>query len=412
MSELNEFYTNLLQAYLLNKSSGNNPERDSFGRLRMSDPYTLFDSKLLGDNRAIFWDDQEVSGSGTSSTYSRNRASELLEVSADTAGRRVRQTKQRFNYQPGKSLEIFLTGVIGEGEDGITKAWGYFDDDNGVFFRQKDGVIETVIRSNATGTPVDTAIEKDDWNIDRFDSYGPSGKTLDITKSQIFVIDIEWLGVGSVRFGVVIDGVVYYVHQFNHANSLDAVYMSTPNLPIRFEISNDGTGAANSVEEICTTVISEGGIEPTGIIRGVSTEDNVIDANTAGQVYAALGIRLKSTHLDNIVQLEKFSVIATTNDDFEWLILLNPTVAGTFTYSAQTNSAVETAVGATANTVTGGIVMSCGYGKAGSVITDIVDSLYYLGSTIDGTRDEMVLCVRSLSSNGDFYASLVWKENA
>jgi len=385
---------------------------DAFGRRRVTQPFTLFDSKLIGDNKPIFWDEAEVSGSGTSGSYSADRSSETMSVSDATAGKRVRQTKQRFNYQPGKSLEIMITNVVGAGAVGITKRWGYFDGDNGLFFQLDGTTLSTVVRSNVSGSPVDTVVESQDWSVDRMDGQGPSDVEIDLSKAQIFLIDMEWLGVGTVRFGVVIDGAIYYVDQRNHANNIASVYMTSANLPVRYEIENDGSGGVASIEAICTTVISEGGEEATGITRGKSTEATNIDANASGTIYAGIGIRLKTTHLNNVVRIKKFTAIAITNDDFEWLLILNPTVAGTFTYSDETNSSVQTAVGATANTVTGGTIVDCGYGKSGIVSSDILDSLYYLGSDIDGTRDEMVICVRPLSSNADFFVSLSWQETA
>lgn len=407
-SELDEDF----RAFYENNNSGTSATKDSFGRGRVSMPYTLFDSKLLGDNRSLFWDDQAVSGTGTSSTYTANKSSVLLAVSATTAGRRVRQTKQRFNYQPGKSLAIFFTGVVGSGASGITKSWGYFDDKNGVFFQNDDGVLQVVKRSYTSGAAVDTKVTQSSWNLDKMDGTGESGITLDLTKSMIFVIDIEWLGVGSVRYGVVVDGVLYYVHQMNHSNVIAGVYMTTPNLPIRFEIENDGTGAASDIEEICCTVISEGGSEATGITRYKSTEDKSLDAATAGSLYGILGIRLKTTHLDNVVKVKNFNIIATTNDDFEWQLVLNPTVGGVFTYADETNSPVQTATGSAATTITGGTRVGGGYGRSGDVAGNILESLYYIGSQIDGTRDEMVLCVRSVSPNADFLAGWTWSEGA
>ena len=43
----------------------NNPTGDAFGRLRVSEPTTLFDSKQIFDAQPLLWDDQETSGSGT-----------------------------------------------------------------------------------------------------------------------------------------------------------------------------------------------------------------------------------------------------------------------------------------------------------------------------------------------------------
>ena len=114
--------------------SPNQPARDAFQRVRMSSPVTVFDSKTLSDNLPLIYDDQQTSGSGTTSTFSANRASVTLAVSASTAGTRVRQTFQRFNYQPGKSQLVLITGIIGTGSSGITKRFGLFDDSNGLFF--------------------------------------------------------------------------------------------------------------------------------------------------------------------------------------------------------------------------------------------------------------------------------------
>lgn len=233
---------------------------DAFGRIRTSNITTLFDSKQVGDNRPLLWDDQEVSGGGTSSTYSVNRSSTTLGVSASTAGKRVRQTYQRFNYQPGKSQLVFMTGVLfsSGGGSGISAAMGYFDDNNGCFVSSINGAVFANIRSYVSGAAVTTSVAQDDWNGDRLDGTGPSGKTLDASKAQIWWCDLEWLGVGSVRMGFMIDGAFIAIHTFYNANNSTSVYMTTPNLPLRYEIANDGTGGASTLETICSTVISEG----------------------------------------------------------------------------------------------------------------------------------------------------------
>jgi hypothetical protein len=381
------------------------PKRDSFGRQRTSSPFTLFDSKLLGDRRDLFWDDQEVSGSGTGTTYSSARASETLSVSDATAGNRTRQTFQRFNYQPGKSMLINQTFVFSEGASGITRRVGYFNDDNGLFFQQDGEDLSFVIRTKVSGVVVDNVYPQSTWNIDTL-------ADLDITKAQILYIDFESLQVGSVRFGFVIDGAIRYAHVQHHANRIDSAYFSTPNLPLRYEIENDGTGPAATLECICSTVISEGGQEETGVTRSASTEGTHLNANAANTLYALIGYRQKADHLDSIVNLTRFSVLAETLDDFEWQIVLNPTVAGTFTYSDETNSAVQTAKGTTANTVTGGTILSAGFSasNSGQVIPE--NTFRWIGSAIDGTRDELVLCVRPLSNNADIQGSISWRESS
>jgi len=270
--------------------------QDAFSRLRVSNPKTIFDSKQLYDNAPLFWDDQEESGSGTTSTHSINKAASSLAVALNTAGKRTRQTYMRFNYQPGKSQLVFVTGILNEsgGGSGITTNIGLFDDNNGLFFQDKNGIKSVIIRSNTSGSVVDTVVTKNNWD-DPLDGTGRSAITIDFTKTQIFVIDFQWLGVGRIRFGFNIGGIIVYCHLIQNANVLSLVYMSTPNLPIRIQIENDGTGQASSLSHICVTIISEGGNDETGIIRYKSVDNTVLNANTTGTLYLALALRLKST---------------------------------------------------------------------------------------------------------------------
>lgn len=388
---------------------------DAFGRLRVSQPYTLFDSKQLFDNQPLYWDDQEVSGSGTASVHSVAKAATDMTVSATTAGKRVRQTFQRFNYQPGKSQLVMLTGAVGAvgGGVGISAAMGYFDDDNGIFVASVAGAMYMVVRSSVTGSAVDNSIAQADFNGDKLDGTGPSGHTLDPTLTQIWWCDIEWLGVGSVRTGFVINGVFITCHTFHHANLLDQVYMSTPNLPIRYEIENGGAGVASSLKHICSTVLSEGGVQANGQLHWESTKGAHINANTANTLYAVVGIRLKAAYIGQQIDLTNVSIVNATSDNFEWVVYLNPTVDGTFTYADHTNSSVQTAIGTDTSTVTGGHEMAGGFAAAtsgGGDLGAVLDNALRLGSAIDGTLDEIVLCVRPLSSNADIDGGLGWRE--
>jgi len=293
---------------------GDSSSVDAFGRLRISSPDTLFDSKQLYDSAPLIFDDQEVSGTGTGSSHNANTASTILSTTNATAGKRVRQTFMRFNYQPGKSQLILCTGTLQllGGGTGTTRAFGYFDDNNGLFLQDKEGTIQFVKRGSMTGSPVDTEVDQADWNLDKMDGTGASGITLDFTKSQILFIDFEWLGVGRVRMGFVVDGGIYYAHEFNHANNLAGVYMSTPNLPIRYELENDGNGGAAALEHICASIISEGGQQQTGVLR--HADSGVTGNLSAGTAYALLGGRLKSTHLDLAVVVENIScIVANTS---------------------------------------------------------------------------------------------------
>ena len=402
------------------------PIADAFGRLRMSQPHTIFDSKQTNDNLPLFWDDAEKSGGGTGSSYNSNQASTTISVGAEV-GVRTRQTKMRFNYQPGKSQQIVMTGILGTGASGITQRIGIGDDDNGLFFENIDGTFQVNRRTKTSGSAVNNRTTQTNFNIDKLDGLGPSRIKIDLSKTQIFWIDFEWLSVGRIRFGFVVDGKLSYFHEMNHANDLTLAYMSTPNLPLRYEIENDGAGAAADLTHICTTVISEGGAEELGVLQYESTTSNRgslvahINANTADTAYAIVGIKLKAGFKDVTVKLASMSVLAETNDDFEWLILLNPTIAGTFTYDDKTNSAVQTAIGnpddPSTNNITGlGTVMTGGFANStggaggGGAVTNPLGNALRLGSTIAGVQDAIVLAVRPHTANANIHGGIAWRE--
>lgn len=395
---------------------------DAFFRQRVASPYTLFDSKQIFDdsdlansveNSPLFWDNQQTSGGGTTTTYTPANASTTLAVSATTAGVRVRQTRRRFNYQPGKSQVIILTGVLGSATSGVTKEYGYFDDSNGVFFRLDGSGPSVVVRKAGA----DTAIAQAAWNVDPMDGTGSSGVSIDFTKTQILVIDFEWLGVGTVRYGFFVNGTPYYCHYANHANLETSVYMSTPNLPVRARIANDGTGAADSVEAICVSVISEGGVEPTGVTRAASigaTAGAAIQAATINTSYAICGIRLKSNYLGARIDLTGFSVLETGNNNYLYRLHWNPTLTTGLSWADLSRSAIQFGTGSpSGDALTDqGIVIGSGYvARDARALNADITSLLTLGSLIDGTRDIIVLSGTPLSVNQDFYGSLAWIEN-
>lgn len=396
----------------------------AFGQLRVAEPFSIFDSKQLSDNQPLFWDDKETNGSGTGSSHSTNTSSTTLSVSDGTEGTRTRQTFQRFNYQPGKSMVVVMTGILGVGASGITSQIGYIDDNDGLAFETVDGVVNVNRRTSTSGSAVNNRVAQSSWNLDPMDGTGHSRVTIDFTLTQQFFIDFQWLSVGRARMGFDIDGTLIYCHEFLNANTITVPYMSTPNLPIRYELVNDGNGPAATLNHICVAVYSEGGLEDLGVDHWESTTSNRagatthISANTIDTPYALVGIRLKSTHLGTTINLLGLSILSETADNFEWLVLFNPTVDGTFAFDDRTNSACQSATGNAANPslnhITAlGTVLAGGYGsttnQGGDLATELKDELK-LGAAIDGTPDEIVLAVRPLSANADIHGGLEWKE--
>lgn len=417
----------------LGVTTGDSHAIDAFGRWRVSEPVTLFDSKNIFDddglaanveNQPLFYDNQETSGGGTGTAYNANQSSQSLSVGDTTAGTRVRQTRMRFNYQPGKSQLVLMTFNLDGTASGITKREGLFDENNGLFLEADGTTINFVRRTYASGSAVDNEVAQANWNIDTMDGVGgsgnPSGVNLDWTKTQILFIDFEWLGVGRVRMGFVIDGKIYYAHEFLNTNSLDVVYMTTPNLPLRSEISNDGTGAADTITQICSSVASEGGSQDLGVIRYASTAGAAVTTDNENEMFAVIGIRLKAEYLGASVKILNAALqLQTANITAEWSLYFNPTVAGTFNYADQSNSAVQIALGATANSVTNGTQIGGGFIESGGNaaganggVSSGIDTALRLGSLIDGTADTIVLAVRPVGgdSAADFEGSLTWRE--
>jgi hypothetical protein len=399
----------------------NSPSVDAFSRLRVSEPFTIFDSKQVFDNQPLFWDESLETGAGITSSHSTNTATTTLTSSANTAGKFTRQTFQRFNYQPGKSMLVYMTGSLqpsGTGA-GLQRRIGLFDDNNGFFFSCDEDVINVTLRSKVTGAVVDDVVAQADWNVDSLDGTGPSHTSIDFTKAHIWVIDYTWLGLGRIRMGVYFNGDIEYCHEFRHDNDITTAYTATPNLPLRFQMISTAASEAATMTCICATVISEGGHGPKGGLHYASTDGSSVTCTTENVVYALIGIRLKSAYIGEVISIEEINVqIENQSKDGEWLWILNPTVADTFTYADYANSAVQIAKGATANTVTGGTRMEGGYaqstsggGGSGGVIGNIENGIH-LGAAIDGTLDTMVLCwvCRGGTSGAVMEGAIAWRE--
>ena len=271
------------------------PEIDAFGRLRTSNPFTLGDYKHLYSIDPDFVDVK--SGVGATITFNVNQAAAILQSGTSSTGYCIHQTKRYHHYMPGKSQLIYSTFNFGVAQQNVTKRTGYFDDRDGIYFEQApDGTLSFVIRSYVTagiGT-TERRIPQYQWNKDTLTGDGPSGFILDITKTQLFFTDFEWLGVGRVRCGFSLDGLNIIAHEFYNSNVLPTIYMSNPNLPVRCEIRNSGTqvGAGGSFIQICSTVMSEGGYTEAG--REFSHTTNLRTVGI-GSTVPIIAIRLKNS---------------------------------------------------------------------------------------------------------------------
>jgi hypothetical protein len=371
---------------------------DAFGRLRVSNPFTLFDSqnRYQKDNQFA-----ESTATGGTVTYTLNESTVNLNVTSSSGSKTVRQSYRVMPYQPGKGLLFLGTFVMAVGQANLRQRVGYFNPDNGVFF-QKDGTTNAfVLRTNTSGTPSDTrTITQANWNGDKLDGTGASGLTLDTTKSQILWMDFEWLGVGSVRCGFIINGQYIVCHTFNNANDLDKVYMTTAILPVRYEIEATGalTGSA-TLKQICSTVVTEGGYQQVVASQYARTTTAVTGFGTT--FVPLVSIRLASDSLGAVVLPQVIQVLPTVTQDYEVALFKNATLTGA-SYNTTTFSHVDFDVSATA--MTGGTMVlqsflsSTTQGRQVAVTPTGYNFDLQLGVDLSGVSDVFTLGVRTLDA--------------
>ena len=358
---------------------------DAFGRQRVSTPFTLFDSTMRYDKRADQW--YEITAGGSTTNFLTNASTLELKTTTASGDSVLRRTRQRFPYQPGKAMFVLQSFVGATIASGLVQEVGLFDDQNGIMVRASGTTIQFVIRSFTTGSVVENVVSQSEWNIN-------TSPSLDFSKAQIFTTDLEWLGVGRVRCGFVVDGEIKYCHEFNHANNISSVYMQTAILPLSYRMANTTAQASGrTFQQICCSVLSEGGYEPDGAIYSISAPLNV--ANASGERLTA-GIRMASGRTGNVILPTKIDVACSTNDVVVWRLRLNPTVSGvTWAAAANGRGNVETTTSAT--TISGGTIVNTGIVSQRQSVNLSIDSAIRLALGVDasGQSDILMLTVDS-----------------
>ena len=356
---------------------------DAFGRARVSEPFTIFDSTLRYTKRTDQWY-ESTSGSGSVS-YLINESSASLVTTAASGDTVLRRTKRNMPYQPGKSLMVLQSFCGASPVAGLIQEVGYFDDDNGVMVRASGTTLQFVIRSKANGSVVEDVVSQSSWNIDTFED-------LAFDKTNIFTADLEWLGVGRVRCGFTIDGETKWCHEFNHANEKTAVYMTSAILPLSYRIHNASAQAASrSLKQICCTVLSEGGYEPSGPIYTAGAGIAGVQSVTSETLFSA--IRMASGRTDNVIMPAQIDAAVDGNSIAMWRLYLNPTISGTWNASANGRGNVQVM---TTGTISGGTVIAAGLlsGRSNAEFTPASALALSLGKDNAGNSDVLALTIQ------------------
>ncbi len=417
---------------------------DAFGKLRVSNPQTLLDIRFPGQSTGTtgFLSNNLQISTGSTGGYTGYFSNSKMYVGATGPGYLISQSRNYCVYQPGKSLLILESGILNPGNDDFTTRIGYFDNNtplnvpltvkNGLYFEYENGQISVNIKNNILRSK-----SQNEWNIDKMDGTGTSGITLDFSKTQLFVIDMEWLGVGRVRFGFYAFGKINYCHQFTNINELDAPYTNSINLPISYSIhsSNAGATGCTGFMQICSTVISEGGYNPSGRAFTISTNSSSISlAPTDGEriLLAISGVTgANSNYYHQIILPTSISAISASTNDLVLYRLRLYRDQSTFTTSAvtwipvDTNSVVQSANFGSVSGTTGGVltntlsstILDEGYffGRGVNSYNNLQDvfntTVQQLTQNVNGIPDVLVLtCEKINNGSTNLYGSIAWQE--
>jgi hypothetical protein len=269
---------------------------------------------------------------------------------------------------------------------------------DGIFLEIANGIVSAnIVHGTEAGGVVESqkALQSE-WNIDRLDGKGPSGYTVDWSKCQILQIDFQWLGVGGVRFGIEVDSVMVYVHEFKHAGLVNTVYMHNGTQPVRYEIRS--TGGTGTLMQICSSVASEGGATKTGITLAVDTNGTLVSC-PAATTTMLIAVRINPADPDVQLLLEKIYALNTAaNTSYRWVLTFNPTIVGTPNWVTVAGTPIQVWRNAgTAITMSGGTDLDSGYSSRDNrQSNEVVAPSIQPGVSIAGTSDIVALGIESI----------------
>jgi hypothetical protein len=406
---------NIIDSEVSIKDSAN---LDAFSRLRVSNPLILFNSQLTYDLAPIILE-QITNGTGATIAHdATNRYALMTFASTPTGGKSYMQSYEYLPYQPGRSQLIFVTFNMIAAVANVLKFAGYSDGVNGIEF-QLDGTTKQFVIYSGTGSG-NTTVAQSSWNLDKLDGTGASGFTLDITKTQILVIDIQALYVGRVRVGFDIGGNIIYAHEFLHANLFASPYIQTANLPVRCGMTCTAT-VSTTMNFICSAVISEGGTEDINVFGYTFQQDSgAISVGTGGTHMLSLRPRTTFNGITNRTRVAYIDVeiYNAGNQPIQWQLCIGQAISGTTTYndvnstySSSEYNILGTLSGSPAVVIDGGYVASSG-GAKGVTNTAIVSRYPITLNQAGAARalGTLTLKATSLSGTQTVYASIKFRE--
>ena len=401
-------------------------QHTSKDRAKISGYEIVFFNTFQFDKEIDVWD--EITTTGGSAVHNRDRSEVVLTVDGAVTGSKVvRQTKTVQRYIPGRTAEASFAFRFTDTAAGIRKRIGMFDDQNGLFLEEIGDELAFVIRSNASGSVVDTRITQANWNQNKLDSTGINGVTLDPTMRQIVIFEYEWYGAGIAEMKFIIDDHPISVHKQFHGNRQQLPWMGTPFVPFRCEIENiSSTTGTHSLHQSSNSFMLEGATGLLGVAVSVSSPITGTRLGVANNWYPVLSIRLQPDKLAGVVLPSTYQVATIDNTNIFFRLVRNAVIgadAGNSAWTAVPASGSAFTEYQTYNTPAAiddadqGTRIDSGFIVAGGGSANIQldqSTQYQLGryttTTIGDTSDVFTLLCASSGTNKDALASMTWIE--
>ncbi len=381
---------------------------DIFGKLEVAEPFKLYEYSANYPIDTVRYHAILTSGSGS---VTRNATKTQIELYTTTASgdRAVFQTRRNIQYNKANAQQVFFVYKPNPLSN-RRERFGPHDDNNGTFFEIEGSNISIKIRSNTSGSVVDTVVLRANWD-DPLDGNGPSGLTADFTKQSVFKIEFGWLSSRGIRYFIDIQGTIVLVYTYFVSNTLTVPYFANPTLPMRFDCENIGTTSQAQISCFsCFAILSSGAEQQEGAVRVISNGTTANSASTTETIVS--GIRLNSSFLNGSLKPLKVAIIGASGTDFlRYRLRYNPTLT---TPVWAVGSGIHDTLTSVVSFTGGDIILSGMIALANNAVTtESVSDLFediYVGRDVNNNADALVLTFEMDKSTGSAFYTFDFQE--
>ncbi|CAB4213892.1 hypothetical protein UFOVP1454_6 [uncultured Caudovirales phage] len=391
---------------------------DALNKLPTAASLGLFNAQFTYDLQPIVFE-AITNGSGATVTHDATNRSALMTFSSTpTGGKAYMQSYEYLRYQPGNAQGAIITFNMLSSVANCIKFVRYGDAVNAYQF-SNDGTnnIFSILSSTTSGNQIKNQTE---WNLDKLDgssnAANPSGHLFDITKEQLFIVDIAALYTEGAKFGFVINGINVWCHRFSFSNVGVYAYIADANLPASAGMTCTGT-VSTTMSFHCCAVYSSGGSIITPQYQfsqeGTATAASGVDTHLLS--IRPLTTFNSITNRTNLVP-NSINMLVTGNSPILWKLVVGQAITGTTTFTT-VNSTFAAAEYNTAGTASGSpaIVVDQGYVAASNQAKGIMESsvTFRYPICLDaagavGINRTMSLLVQGIGGASACRGSIIW----